>query len=124
MKWMIYAIAGLMVLLLVYSSVYTLDFNEIAIVKTFGAAAEPIPGRTDAGLHLKTAGTTWLEELIGLAIAGGDGLDIAREVYSSAFGRFDELCSPYAAVIDIDKVTNGGDGVNVKVGDPVVWTYT
>ena len=71
----------------------------------------------DAGLHLKTAGTTWLEELIGLAIAGGDGLDIAREVYSSAFGRFDELCSPYAAVIDIDKsnlpsldVVNGWDG--------------
>ena len=57
----------------------------------------------DAGLHLKTAGTTWLEELIGLAIGGGDGLDIAREIYSSAFGRFDELCGPYAAVIDIDK---------------------
>ena len=27
--------------------------------------------RTGAGLHLKTAGTTWLEELIGLAEAGG-----------------------------------------------------
>jgi len=27
--------------------------------------------RTGAGLHLKTAGTTWLEELIGLALAGG-----------------------------------------------------
>jgi hypothetical protein len=26
----------------------------------------------DAGLHIKTAGTTWLEELIGLAVAGGD----------------------------------------------------
>ncbi|MBN1866008.1 hypothetical protein JW916_01830 [Candidatus Sumerlaeota bacterium] len=59
--------------------------------------------RTGAGLHLKTAGTTWLEEIIGLAEAGGDGLAIAKEVYRTAFGRFDELCAPYAPVIDIDK---------------------
>ena len=58
--------------------------------------------RTGAGLHIKTAGTTWLEELIGLASAGGEGLAIAREVYRSALGRFDELSAPYAAVIDID----------------------
>ena len=57
----------------------------------------------DAGLHLKTAGTTWLEELIGLAAAGGEGLEIAKEVYAKAFGRFDELCGPYATVIDITR---------------------
>ncbi|MHC4119051.1 MAG: tagaturonate epimerase family protein [Planctomycetota bacterium] len=56
----------------------------------------------DAGLHLKTAGTTWLEELIGLAMAGGDGLSIAKEVYAQALVRFGELCGPYATVIDID----------------------
>ena len=56
----------------------------------------------DAGLHLKTAGTTWLEELIGLALAGGDGLALAREIYGVAMERFDELCGPYWAVIDID----------------------
>ena len=56
----------------------------------------------DAGLHLKTAGTTWLEELIGLALAGGDGLDITRQVYAKAYSRFDGLCGPYATVIDID----------------------
>ncbi|MDB5171822.1 MAG: hypothetical protein JWN51_595 [Phycisphaerales bacterium] len=56
-----------------------------------------------AGLHVKTAGTTWLEELIGLATAGGEGLQIARDVYGQALGRFDELCGPYASVIDIDK---------------------
>ena len=56
----------------------------------------------DAGLHLKTAGTTWLEELIGLAMAGGDGLSIAKEVYAEALLRFGELCGPYASVIDID----------------------
>jgi hypothetical protein len=55
-----------------------------------------------AGVHLKTAGTTWLEELIGLAAAGGDGLEIAKEIYHAARGRFDELCAPYASVIEID----------------------
>ncbi len=59
--------------------------------------------KRDAGLHLKTAGTTWLEELIGLACAGGEGLVIAKEVYRKAHGRYDELCGPYASVIDIDK---------------------
>jgi tagaturonate epimerase len=56
----------------------------------------------DAGVHLKTAGTTWLEELIGLAEAGGSGLEIAKEVYAEAYAHSDELCAPYAAVIDID----------------------
>jgi tagaturonate epimerase len=55
----------------------------------------------NAGLHLKTAGTTWLEELIGLAEAGGSGLDIAKLIYKNAYGRMDELCQPYATVIDI-----------------------
>ncbi len=57
----------------------------------------------DAGLHLKTAGTTWLEELIGLAEAGGQGLRIARQVYRSAYERYDELAKPYASVIDINE---------------------
>jgi hypothetical protein len=56
----------------------------------------------DAGVHLKTAGTTWLEELIGLAEAGGDGLLIAKEVYVQAYAHSDELRAPYATVIHID----------------------
>jgi len=55
-----------------------------------------------AGIHLKTAGTTWLEELAGLAAARGEGLDFAREIYREAYGRREELCRPYLAVIDID----------------------
>ncbi len=55
-----------------------------------------------AGVHLKTAGTTWLEELIGLAEAGGTGLEIAKEIYAEAFAHMDELTGPYATVIDID----------------------
>jgi len=65
----------------------------------------PIAGiirKFDAGLHIKTAGTTWLEELIGLAMGGGDGLSIAKEVYAKALSRMDELCGPYETVIDID----------------------
>ncbi|MFA6864104.1 MAG: tagaturonate epimerase family protein [Dysgonamonadaceae bacterium] len=54
------------------------------------------------GLHLKTAGTTWLEEVIGLAKAGGDGLDAAKKIYSNSYNRKDELCAPYVDVIDID----------------------
>lgn len=56
-----------------------------------------------AGLHLKTAGTTWLEEVIGLAEAGGEGLILAKDIYAAALEHIDELCAPYATVIDIDR---------------------
>jgi len=59
--------------------------------------------RHQAGLHLKTAGTTWLEEMIGLAEAGGDGLAMAKDIYADALDHVDELCGPYLAVIDIDR---------------------
>lgn len=55
----------------------------------------------DKGIHVKTAGTTWLEEVIGLALAGEDALDLAKAIYSSAYRRQEELCGPYATVIDI-----------------------
>ena len=82
----------------------------------YGAMAESIK-KFDSGLHIKTAGTTWLEELIGLAMAGGDGLTIAKEVYATSLDKYDEMCGPYANVIDIDKSklptadeVNGWDG--------------
>jgi hypothetical protein len=56
----------------------------------------------NAGVHVKTAGTTWLEEVIGLAEADGDGLVAAKEIYANAFEHREELCAPYATVIDID----------------------
>ena len=58
--------------------------------------------RFDAGLHIKTAGTTWLEEVIGLAETGGNGLAVAKEIYAGAWAHREELCAPYATVIDID----------------------
>lgn len=77
--------------------------------------------RTGAGVHLKTAGTTWLEELIGLAEAGGDGLAIAKEVYVEAFARQDELTAPYAAVIQIDPARLPSPGeVNVWTSEQYV----
>ena len=57
----------------------------------------------DKGLHVKTAGTTWLEEVIGLAVAGGEGLEAAKNIYANSYNRKDELCAPYADVIDIDE---------------------
>ncbi len=54
------------------------------------------------GLHVKTAGTTWLEEVIGLSISGDEGLAVAKEIYTQALARKEELCGPYADVIDID----------------------
>ena len=56
----------------------------------------------DAGVHLKTAGTTWLEELIGLAEADGEGLQMAKDIYAQAYEQREALCAPYAAVISID----------------------
>lgn len=89
-------------------------------VKNFGLPAElklsvhsgsdkfsiyPVMGRLlkqyDKGIHVKTAGTSWLEEVIGLSLSGDDGLALAKSIYTRAFQRKDELCGPYAAVIDI-----------------------
>ncbi len=61
-----------------------------------------IVAKHGAGLHLKTAGTTWLEELIGLAASGGKGYALSQAIYSDAYRRINELCGPYASVIDID----------------------
>lgn len=90
-------------------------------VKQFGLPAElklsihsgsdkfsiyPIMGRLirkyDKGIHIKTAGTTWLEENIGLALGGERSLRMAKDIAIRALGRMDELCQPYATVIDID----------------------
>lgn len=59
--------------------------------------------RSGIGLHLKTAGTTWLEEIIGLAAADGGGLALAKEIYTKSLEHIDELCAPYATVLDIDR---------------------
>jgi tagaturonate epimerase len=56
----------------------------------------------DAGLHVKTAGTTWLEEVIGLAESGGEGLVLVKEIYTQARDHYAELVAPYSTVIDID----------------------
>ncbi len=59
--------------------------------------------RYNKGLHVKTAGTTWLEEVIGLAVSGDEGLAVAKEIYAQALERKEELCGPYADVINIDE---------------------
>lgn len=59
--------------------------------------------QTGAGIHVKTAGTNWLEELIGLAEAGGQGLEFVKKISRTALKQAEELCAPYASVIDIDQ---------------------
>lgn len=65
----------------------------------------PIMGRLikkyDKGIHVKTAGTTWLEEVIGLAVADGDALEVAKEIYAECYAHKSEMTAPYATVIDI-----------------------
>jgi hypothetical protein len=56
----------------------------------------------EAGIHLKTSGTTWLEELIGLASSGMKGTTMVKDIYKEAYGRYDELTNPYKTVIDIN----------------------
>lgn len=56
-----------------------------------------------AGLHVKTAGTTWLEEINVIAESGEDGFEFALSIYKESLTRFDELTSPYPDVLDIDK---------------------
>jgi len=57
--------------------------------------------KSDKGIHVKTAGTTWLEEVIGLAESGGEALEFVKSIYSESLEKIDELCAPYADVIDI-----------------------
>ncbi len=66
----------------------------------------PIMGRLlrkyDKGIHIKTAGTTWLEEIIGLSVADDNALTLSKKIYRQSLSRMDELTIPYATVIDID----------------------
>lgn len=61
-----------------------------------------ITKKYNKGFHLKTAGTTWLEEVTGLALAGGEALQFVKNFYGQALQQSEALCVPYADVIDID----------------------
>ena len=37
------------------------------------------------------------------AEAGGEALELVKEIYAEAVGRFDELCAPYLSVVLIDR---------------------
>ncbi len=65
-------------------------------------AIHAVMNDTGGGVHLKTAGTTWLEELIGLAEADGDALEMAKDIYAETWAHREELCVPYSTVIAID----------------------
>lgn len=56
-----------------------------------------------AGLHLKTAGTTWLEEIAAVAASGELGRSLAAGIYADALARYEEVTAPYATVLHIDR---------------------
>ncbi len=51
--------------------------DKFAIYPVIGS----IIRKHNKGIHIKTAGTTWLEEVIGLASSGGEGLTFVKEIY-------------------------------------------
>ena len=63
---------------------------------------EKIIRKYDKGIHVKTAGTTWLAEVIGMCLAGDDGFKVAKKIYHTAYDQVESLTEAYAAVIDID----------------------
>ncbi|MBK8882409.1 MAG: hypothetical protein IPN67_08505 [Bacteroidales bacterium] len=71
--------------------------DKFAIYPSIGS----IVRKFNKGIHIKTAGTTWLEEVIGLAVSGGEALDFVKEIYFESLDMIEELCAPYADVIDI-----------------------
>ena len=72
--------------------------DKFAIYPVMGSLIK----KYDKGIHLKTAGTTWLEEVIGLAESGGEGLAFAKDIYIKSLDKIDELTAPYSDVIDIN----------------------
>jgi len=74
--------------------------DKFSIYPVIGALIK----RYNKGIHVKTAGTTWLEEVIGLAMTNDDeAVKMAKYIYAGAFSKMEEVCAPYATVIDIDK---------------------
>ena len=71
--------------------------DKFAIYSVIGSVIR----KYNKGIHLKTAGTTWLEEVIGLAESGGEALAFVKEIYFESLDVIGELCAPYADVIDI-----------------------
>lgn len=72
--------------------------DKFAIYSVIGSLIR----KYDKGIHLKTAGTTWLEEVIGLAESGGEALAFAKDIYIKSLDKIEELTAPYSDVIDIN----------------------
>jgi hypothetical protein len=81
--------------------------DKFAIYPVIGSVIR----KYNKGIHIKTAGTTWLEEVIGLAVSGGEALTFVKEIYFESLDVIAELCAPYADVIDIrtDHLPSGAE---------------
>jgi hypothetical protein len=59
--------------------------------------------KRDAGIHLRSCATSWLEVVAGLAGAGGAGLELARAIYAGARQRFEPLAAAYQEAVRIHR---------------------
>lgn len=77
------------------------------------------------GIHIKTAGTTWLEELIGLSLSDRESVDLVKKIYTKAFSKKEELCEPYKTVIRINpNLLPIPEEVNTWPGQKIAGTLT
>ena len=88
--------------------------DKFAIYPVIGSVIR----KYNKGIHIKTAGTTWLEEVIGLSVSGGEALTFVKEIYFESLDVIGELCAPYADVIDI-RTDNLPSGAEVAGWDSV-----
>jgi hypothetical protein len=58
----------------------------------------------NVGIHLRTSGTSWLEECIGLAKANEDALDLVKTIYSLTLHRIEKLSKPYGKHLSINQL--------------------
>jgi tagaturonate epimerase len=91
--------------------------DKFAIYPLIGA----LIAKFNKGIHIKTAGTTWLEEVIGLASSGGEALEFVKEIYYESLDMIEELCAPYADVIDI-RIDHLPSKADVSVWDSLKFT--
>ena len=81
----------------------------------------------DDGDNILQTSEAWIFEASGTAGAGTyTNTGYVDGYYGTTLVEDDDASSYFGInpCIHIEKTTNGGDGLNISVGDPVTWTYT
>jgi hypothetical protein len=81
----------------------------------------------DDGDNILQTSETWIFEATGTAALGTyTNTGYVDGYYGTTLVEDDDASGYFGTgpCIHIEKTTNGGDGLNIPVGDPVTWTYT